>query len=1194
MLEGASYSSLSSRGANAINVDDDDDDPTTAGRAPASTTASVSRYNGIRPGITTTAGPSSFSPPSSAPPTGPLPVPFPSSGSGMATPSRAPNGPGSALRQRGESSPVTSRHTARPSTSTTASSSSHSHGNNSLGDDPLLSKPFMRRGSSTAAEGLGSATASSTSRRAEHPFIPTTSSDQWATSREQYDRAYSNGKGPATEARPARPQHYVEPFGNHDHNSAGAPIASTSAPSNTGAVASSSSSRSQYLNASSASSAAPNSSKSVLTIALQRAQSAVLLDSANNVPAAISAYSSSVRLLKEVMARVEDGARRDREKLNERGGDRYVVRTGETEEDAQKRIARIERKERAKMDEARRLKVIHDTYEDRIRMLQSIELEQAGATPKSVVEESGSAPRAPTRTEQSATPYITAPPMVSRRSQNRSISSLETVSIPPATFATSNQASAPSDDAFSRQPLTSLDETDTTPKLALEPFQKPSPAITHSNGPTAGGSRRPSLSPERLRNHHITTERPVQLGRSASSDNLGVQSHQRFSSNGSDDSDDRVPVTARETASGWPTQPENGTARERETTLAPASYGAQSRHSPTPGAIRTGVSPQPSQYAFQPHELRRTASDQAAPSASPDLSSWSNETRAALSSAAVTSPLNEATKRMTGVRTSSLLAAGYLPFSEEVPRLIDARLTLARGTIMASGGTGIAVSNSASAKRRENASPLVNDSTTTGAISQRRRSSQAPSPVTGSETTATSAVKASGAHRGTVRDEDSQRDAKNAAAFRGRSDVGPSVSSPSLQSASSASTSFMNDLGPTTASDEGYSNASLPTRLRTHSQPGQRPSLSSFQNQPPVPSIVTVGDRSISSNGPPRMMRKSSVPSPTSSAGPGLGHPPSLVRTNSVSSQGSYSERDAPHRGAPSPFWNYLDTFASSREVLNGASTGRRSIAAVGEFVPSPANASSLEPSSPTVPLAAGGSSSEVGAPGTTPVRRPFYLMRQILQTIETDGAYITPTLYIPHQVWSQAGVKLVAVETKVRMLDLLLTGLEAVDKLGKACWRSEGGRSTCEAAARLTKELESFEGLTEGIQSTLSKKLGYASTGKKVGTNSFSAWSSKLSRSLDRVTNGRSLDHPATYVDSIARVLQQAQCLDVYLVTINERSFPLSEMDERDRAQLALRLKRLSEFFGGMICHFILRDIGMLVDKYVKRAGVWFSENGN
>jgi hypothetical protein len=100
------------------------------------------------------------------------------------------------------------------------------------------------------------------------------------------------------------------------------------------------------------------SSKSVLTIALQRAQSAVLLDSANNVPAAISAYTQSVRLLKEVMQRVEEGARREREKEQLRGGDRNAVREGESHEEFQRRVAKAERKERAKQDEARRLRVI--------------------------------------------------------------------------------------------------------------------------------------------------------------------------------------------------------------------------------------------------------------------------------------------------------------------------------------------------------------------------------------------------------------------------------------------------------------------------------------------------------------------------------------------------------------------------------------------------------------------------------------------------------------------------------------------------------------------------------------------------------------------------------------------------------------------------------------------------------------------
>lgn len=42
----------------------------------------------------------------------------------------------------------------------------------------------------------------------------------------------------------------------------------------------------------------------------------------------------------------------------------------------------------------------------------------------------------------------------------------------------------------------------------------------------------------------------------------------------------------------------------------------------------------------------------------------------------------------------------------------------------------------------------------------------------------------------------------------------------------------------------------------------------------------------------------------------------------------------------------------------------------------------------------------------------------------------------------------------------------------------------------------------------------------------SFSAWSSKLSRSLDRVTNGRSLDSPATYIDGVTRVFRLAQSI--------------------------------------------------------------------
>lgn len=94
------------------------------------------------------------------------------------------------------------------------------------------------------------------------------------------------------------------------------------------------------------------SSKSVLTIALQRAQSAVLLDSANNVPAAIAAYTQSVRLLKEVMARVAEPTKVKSASLGTQL-DPDVARA-----DSVRRQERAEKKERARDEESRRLQVI--------------------------------------------------------------------------------------------------------------------------------------------------------------------------------------------------------------------------------------------------------------------------------------------------------------------------------------------------------------------------------------------------------------------------------------------------------------------------------------------------------------------------------------------------------------------------------------------------------------------------------------------------------------------------------------------------------------------------------------------------------------------------------------------------------------------------------------------------------------------
>lgn len=108
------------------------------------------------------------------------------------------------------------------------------------------------------------------------------------------------------------------------------------------------------------------SSKSVLTIALQRAQSAVLADSANQVNLAIALYSESIRLLKEVMSRVADeSTKRDTQKRTT--SNNYLdPLDSESTLKQQERLAKEAKqlkKEKAKEEEARRLKVIVSTLQ---------------------------------------------------------------------------------------------------------------------------------------------------------------------------------------------------------------------------------------------------------------------------------------------------------------------------------------------------------------------------------------------------------------------------------------------------------------------------------------------------------------------------------------------------------------------------------------------------------------------------------------------------------------------------------------------------------------------------------------------------------------------------------------------------------------------------------------------------------------
>ncbi|KAI6838946.1 hypothetical protein KC342_g3752 [Hortaea werneckii] len=115
-------------------------------------------------------------------------------------------------------------------------------------------------------------------------------------------------------------------------------------------------------------------------------------------------------------------------------------------------------------------------------------------------------------------------------------------------------------------------------------------------------------------------------------------------------------------------------------------------------------------------------------------------------------------------------------------------------------------------------------------------------------------------------------------------------------------------------------------------------------------------------------------------------------------------------------------------------------------------------PRSPTTPA----QPAELEACPESFLLRPFWLMRALESTlIHPKGGFVTTKLFIPREVWQTRGVKLKAVEDKVANCDLLTAALGRL-----------AGVDTFDADA-VMEELQSFEEVMERVQGVLAKKLG-------------------------------------------------------------------------------------------------------------------------
>lgn len=93
---------------------------------------------------------------------------------------------------------------------------------------------------------------------------------------------------------------------------------------------------------------------------------------------------------------------------------------------------------------------------------------------------------------------------------------------------------------------------------------------------------------------------------------------------------------------------------------------------------------------------------------------------------------------------------------------------------------------------------------------------------------------------------------------------------------------------------------------------------------------------------------------------------------------------------------------------------------------------------------------------------RPFWLLRRVSQTVtHPRGGYITTRLFVPHEAWLNRTVKLKNIDDKISSMDLLTAGLGRL-----------GNVDTYDADAVLV-ELQNYEEVMERVQATLVKRLG-------------------------------------------------------------------------------------------------------------------------
>ncbi|KAI1655543.1 hypothetical protein F4813DRAFT_162093 [Daldinia decipiens] len=278
---------------------------------------------------------------------------------------------------------------------------------------------------------------------------------------------------------------------------------------------------------------------------------------------------------------------------------------------------------------------------------------------------------------------------------------------------------------------------------------------------------------------------------------------------------------------------------------------------------------------------------------------------------------------------------------------------------------------------------------------------------------------------------------------------------------------------------------------------------------------------------------------------------------------------------------------------------------------------------------------------------RPFWLMRALYQTLaHPRGGYISTRLFIPRDAWKVKGVKLRALEDKIAQCDFLTAALlklarvdsndadavleemqsfeNILETVQTTLSRKLGNEVGTQGMTPLREDREAEAAPPVPRSASVSGKGGAFSwrrlRNKGSAANMTSAYGGKTNssgsggpgvseRDIPSLIGSGSIPslpltaHPSSrpakrdpasvnfdgpygnYMASLARLFDAAQTVDQIARQVEDPG-----LRHADKTQVGLELctRHAAEFFGFYICRFVLADLAMLLDKFVKRGSEW------